>query len=97
MGGGQCGAEHGHRASDTCVAECCLACGIPLATLNIKDFADFAQGEGLTLIARWGRLPAVIGAAIGLASRLAGRTPQGLERVLDLPAVIFLIVPRVPR
>jgi hypothetical protein len=44
--------EHGPGSNDTHVAECCLAYGIPLATLNIKDFADFAEREGLTLIAR---------------------------------------------
>lgn len=37
---------------DTWVAACCIAYGIPLATLNIKDFSDFAEHDGLTLIAR---------------------------------------------
>jgi predicted nucleic acid-binding protein len=36
--------------NDTWVAACCLAYRLPLATLNIKDFADFAQHDGLTLI-----------------------------------------------
>jgi toxin FitB len=37
--------------NDTWVAACCLAYGLPLATLNIKDFADFAEHDGLTLVA----------------------------------------------
>lgn len=36
--------------NDTWVAACCLAYELPLATLNIKDFADFAEHDGLTLI-----------------------------------------------
>jgi predicted nucleic acid-binding protein len=32
--------------NDTRVAACCL----PLATLNVKDFADFAEHDGLVLI-----------------------------------------------
>ena len=35
--------------NDTWVAACCLAYGLPLATLNIKDFADFAEHDGLVL------------------------------------------------
>ena len=38
--------------NDTWVAACCLAYDLPLATLNIKDFADFAEHDGLALIAR---------------------------------------------
>jgi toxin FitB len=38
--------------NDTWVAACCIAYGIPLATLNLKDFADFAEHDGLELIAR---------------------------------------------
>jgi hypothetical protein len=38
--------------NDTWVAACCLAYGIPLATLNLKDFADFAGHDGLSLIAK---------------------------------------------
>ncbi|MCO1581236.1 type II toxin-antitoxin system VapC family toxin [Crossiella sp. SN42] len=37
--------------NDMWIAACCLAYGLPLATLNIKDFADFAEHEGLILIA----------------------------------------------
>ncbi len=37
--------------NDTWVAACCLAYGLPLATMNVKDFADFAEHNGLTLIA----------------------------------------------
>jgi toxin FitB len=36
--------------NDTWVAACCLAYDLPLATLNVKDFRDFAEHEGLTLI-----------------------------------------------
>jgi predicted nucleic acid-binding protein len=37
-------------ANDTWIAACCLVYELPLATLNVKDFADFAEHEGLTLI-----------------------------------------------
>lgn len=36
--------------NDTWVAACCLAYELPLATLNVKDFRDFAQNEGLILV-----------------------------------------------
>jgi toxin FitB len=36
--------------NDTWIAACCLAYELPLATLNIKDFADFAEHDGLSLI-----------------------------------------------
>lgn len=36
--------------NDTWIAACCLVDELPLATLNTKDFADFAEHEGLTLI-----------------------------------------------
>lgn len=36
--------------NDTWIAACCLAHNLFLATLNIKDFADFAEHEGLTII-----------------------------------------------
>ncbi|MGH3499480.1 MAG: type II toxin-antitoxin system VapC family toxin [Nocardioidaceae bacterium] len=36
--------------NDTWVAACCLAYGLPLATLNLKDFTDFAEHDGLSLI-----------------------------------------------
>ena len=36
--------------NDTWIAACCVAYGLPLATLNIKDFADFAEHGGLVLI-----------------------------------------------
>jgi toxin FitB len=36
--------------NDTWAAACCLAYGLPLATLNVKDFADFAEHDGLVLI-----------------------------------------------
>jgi predicted nucleic acid-binding protein len=37
-------------ANDTWIAACCLVDDLPLATLNVKDFADFAEHEGLILI-----------------------------------------------
>jgi predicted nucleic acid-binding protein len=36
--------------NDTWIAACCIAYGVPLATLNHKDFADFAEHDGLTLL-----------------------------------------------
>jgi len=37
-------------ANDAWIAACCLTRGLPLATLNTKDFADFAEHEGLVLL-----------------------------------------------
>lgn len=37
-------------ANDTWIAACCLVRSHPLATLNVKDFADFAEHEGLELV-----------------------------------------------
>ncbi len=37
-------------ANDTWIAACALSYGLPLATLNTKDFEDFAEHEGLSLI-----------------------------------------------
>ena len=37
-------------ANDTWIAACCLARALPLATLNLKDFADFAEHDGLNVI-----------------------------------------------
>jgi predicted nucleic acid-binding protein len=37
-------------ANDTWIAACCLVRDLPLATFNIKDFADYAEHEGLELI-----------------------------------------------
>ena len=36
--------------NDSWVAACCIARELPLATLNIKDYADFAEHEGLELV-----------------------------------------------
>lgn len=36
--------------NDSWVAACCLVRELPLATLNIKDYTDFAEREGLELI-----------------------------------------------
>ena len=37
-------------ANDTWIAACALSHGLPLATLNAKDFQDFADRDGLRLI-----------------------------------------------
>jgi toxin FitB len=37
-------------ANDSWIAACCLVRELPLATFNIKDFADFAEHEGLELV-----------------------------------------------
>lgn len=39
-----------HPINDMWIAACCLAEGLPLASLNNKDFADFAMHHGLTLL-----------------------------------------------
>ena len=36
--------------NDTWVAACCLTYDLPLATLNTKDFDDFADHEGLVIV-----------------------------------------------
>jgi predicted nucleic acid-binding protein len=36
--------------NDTWIAACCLVRDLPLASLNSKDFTDFADHEGLQLI-----------------------------------------------
>ena len=36
--------------NDSWIAACCLTYGLPLATLNAADFADFAEFEGLELL-----------------------------------------------
>ena len=36
--------------NDTWIAACCIAYGLPLATLNVKDFADFVEHDGLALL-----------------------------------------------
>jgi predicted nucleic acid-binding protein len=36
--------------NDSWIAACCIARNLPLATLNIKDYADFAEHEGLELV-----------------------------------------------
>jgi predicted nucleic acid-binding protein len=37
-------------ANDTWIAACCLVNGLSLATFNTKDFADFAEYDGLDLL-----------------------------------------------
>ena len=41
--------------NDSGIAACCLTYGLPLATLNAADFADFAEFEGLELLLSQGR------------------------------------------
>ena len=36
--------------NDTWIAACCLVDGLPFATLNVKDFVDFAEYDGLVLV-----------------------------------------------
>lgn len=36
--------------NDMWIAACCLTYGLPLATLNVKDYADFAEHHGLALL-----------------------------------------------
>jgi predicted nucleic acid-binding protein len=36
--------------NDTWIAASCVSRGLPLATRNVKDFADFAEHHGLVLI-----------------------------------------------
>lgn len=36
--------------NDMWIAACCLAEGLPLATLNVKDYTDFADNAGLILV-----------------------------------------------
>ena len=36
--------------NDTWIAACCLVDELPLATLNTKDFSDFATYEGLVIL-----------------------------------------------
>lgn len=36
--------------NDTWIAACCLVDDLPLATFNTKDFADFAEHDGLVLV-----------------------------------------------
>jgi toxin FitB len=36
--------------NDTWIAACCIARGLPLLTLNRRDFADFAEHDGLVLL-----------------------------------------------
>jgi toxin FitB len=40
----------GRPINDTWIAACCLVAGLPLATLNIKDFEDFTEHDDLQLI-----------------------------------------------
>ncbi len=36
-------------ANDSWIAACCLSRDVPLATLNVKDLADYVDHEGLRL------------------------------------------------
>jgi toxin FitB len=37
--------------NDTWIAACCIESGLPLLTLNLRHFADFAEHDGLRLLA----------------------------------------------
>ena len=37
-------------ANDSWIAACCLVRELPLVTFNTKDYADFAEREGLELV-----------------------------------------------
>jgi predicted nucleic acid-binding protein len=39
-----------HPINDTWIASCCLAEGLPLATLNVKDYQDFVIHHGLAVV-----------------------------------------------
>jgi predicted nucleic acid-binding protein len=36
--------------NDMWIAACCLAYEVPLATLNLKDYEDFAEHQGLSIL-----------------------------------------------
>jgi len=36
--------------NDTWIAACCIVDALPLATFNVKDFADFVTYDGLQLV-----------------------------------------------
>ena len=36
--------------NDPWIAACCIEAGLPLLTLNRRDFADFAEHDGLVLL-----------------------------------------------
>jgi len=40
------------QVNDMWIAACCLTHGIPLATLNLKDYEDFNQHHGLRILGR---------------------------------------------
>jgi predicted nucleic acid-binding protein len=40
--------------NDSWIAACCLVYDLPLATLNVKDFVDFAEYEGLRIVGHEG-------------------------------------------
>jgi predicted nucleic acid-binding protein len=50
---------HTHPINDTWIAACCITDGLPLATLNTKDFADFADHHGLSLLTNDRATPSV--------------------------------------
>jgi predicted nucleic acid-binding protein len=39
-------------ANDSWIAACRITYGLPLATLNVKDFADYAEYDDLRLVGR---------------------------------------------
>jgi toxin FitB len=41
---------HPRPVNDSWIAACCLVRELPLATFNVKDYADFVEHEGLELV-----------------------------------------------
>ncbi len=50
IGGAAANRGRPRPASDSWIAACCLSQELPLATLNVKDYADFVEHEGLLLV-----------------------------------------------
>ncbi len=48
--GRRCPGGRPRPVNDTWIVAYCLASGLPLATLNTKDFEDFAEHRGVVLI-----------------------------------------------
>src|SRR5215475_6131549 len=80
--------------NDTWIAACCLAEGLPLATLNVKDYADFAEHHGLRGTPRSGSRPQLAVPAARQPPRKStlrlsayGRPQQRGRSVFDLPQI----------
>ncbi len=74
-------------ANDSWIAACCLVRALPLATFNVKDYADFAEHEGPQRTSSLGAADATLAAcATAWASaRLPTRTASaGVARFVGL-------------